>query len=129
MRHIIAPQEKNHSPTPNYNTQSRILLIVLIATHPAVAILCKMSAAFLDSFTVFLFSGLANIYSVERNAHDFNFREIAESDSLYPMYLAGMIFLVALFSGVFRVFRIKKSFWANFIISVLLLLLGLVIFS
>ena len=129
MRHIIAPSERHHTPTRSFDSHSKVLLIFVVVTHPLVSILCRKFASFAASTTSFVFGGLAEIYSEERSIRDFNFKEIAESDSLFMIYLVISVLVVSGVSGVFRVFRIKKNFWANFFISLILLLLGLVVFA
>lgn len=129
MRHIIAPPERHHTPTRSFDSHLKVLLVFVIVTHPLISILCQKFASFAASATSFFFGGLAEIYSEERNVRDFNFREISESDSLFMMYLVLVVLVVSVLSGTFRIFRIKKSFLANFFISLGLLLLGFLIFA
>lgn len=128
MRHIIDSHRNPHTNIPNFKFHSRFLVIFVALFHPLLAIFSLKVASFIEMIIEEFSVGLGVVYSVDPANPDPKFENFAGSDMLYPILLALIILFIAIHAGIFRAFRINQ-FWPNFIVSLVLLIISLLVFA
>jgi hypothetical protein len=128
MRHIIEHDQKPYSPVPNFSASSKLLVGMITIAYPIITLFCLKIASALTETTTQTFKSLALVYPEGSSLGYLHFEQLAESKTMFTWYTLLLMLLVSLLAGIFEVFRIR-NFWINFIISAILLYIGLAIFG
>ncbi len=128
MRHFVEHKQKTYSPVRNFDTHSKFLVGIITLTHPIITLACLKIASILAQTSAETFRHISDAYIDPNSPEKAQFLRLAESKSLFLNYITVLFLIVAVHAGIFQIFRIK-NFWANFIISIILLFIGLMIFA